>query len=868
MKAILLLFLSIVGIVAVSTAKEVNPATAKLVAQNMVQQVLNVKSSLSVQLVYTSISQINLNPIYSGSDEIPLFYVFNIENENGFVLVSGDDHAIPILGYATSGSFDYYRLPDNFKKWIEGYKNQMRFIITNNVQANEDIANQWERLETRQSLNVNKDFNAVSPLLSTIWSQSPYVNDMCPYDVNAGAANGYHAVTGCPATAMAQIMKFWNYPSHGTGFHSYNHSTYGTLSANFASTTYDWGAMPNNVSGSNNAVATLMYHCGVAVEMQYGPTSSGSYVIMDGYPMEQTCEYAYKTYFGYNASTLQGLKRENYTDSQWIQLLKTDLNAGRPIQYAGFGAGGHTFVCDGYDNNNYFHMNWGWGGYADGFYLIDALNPGSGGTGSGAGTYNNGQQAVFGIQPPSGTLNYDITLYASVSASQNPISYDQSFTVHTDIANWSSGTFNGDYCAAIFDENLNFVDYVETLTGYTLGSNQHYLNGLDFTNPGMITLLPGTYRIGIFYRLTGGDWVMVANGQYSNLISFDVYYANEIELYQEMVISGGTTLTQNQAFSVTLDIANEGSTVFNGDFDVSLYNLEGYFAETVQTLTGANLASGYFYDDIVFSTSGVSVSPGTYLMAVMHKANGGSWELTGSSYFSNPIYVTVQEQALSADLFESNNNLNESYNLPLNYSSNHASVETLGSNAHIGSDEDFYKIILATGFDYTITARIHDSYNSSNGQTYSCDMSWLYSIGNKWSDTYDDVMPGNISLINGGTVYFHVAPYFIGRKGTYLLDIDVNRVPSFGISDISTSENLSIFPNPASDFVNIELKNRANVSIICIVDLTGKQIIKINDPKFENNHLAIPISDLPIGPYMMLIQTDDEIWQHKLLKAL
>jgi len=866
MKHFLLFILLFVGIISISTAKEVKPETAKLVAQNLYQQVNKDKGSINLELVYTSKSKIISNFIKSGSNDIALYYVFNADNNNGFVIVSGDDNVIPILGYSTSGNYDNSNLPSNFRKWLEGYKNQIRYIITNNEKANDEIRSKWERLENGQPLNANKNITAVNPLLSTTWNQSPYVNDLCPYDYNYNE----RTVTGCPATAMAQIMKYWAYPINGTGFHSYNHPTYGTLSANFASESYNWASMPNDVSSSNIGVATLMYHCGVSVEMQYGVASTGgsaSYVIIDASPTpEQACEFAYTTYFGYDVSLIQGLQRDNYSDNAWTQLLKNDLDLGRPIQYAGFGAGGHTFVCDGYDSNDYFHMNWGWGGYADGYFLIDALNPGSGGTGSGAGTYNNGQQAVLGIQPPSGSITYDMSLYDNVVASPNPVWYGQSFTVHTDIANWGTNTFNGDYCAAIFNNSYNFVEYVEILSGYSLGSSQHYTSGLDFTNSGMVSVLPGSYYIGVFYRPTGCDWVMVDDGSYSNMISFNVYYSNDIELYQDMVIDCGTNISQNQAFTVTLDIFNDGSSTFTGEFDVSLYNLDGSFAETVQTLTGASLDPGYYYDDLEFVSSGVSVTPGSYLLAVLHKAGGGSWELTGSSYYSNPIYVTIQEEAMLADMYENNNIQNDAYNLSLNFSNNIASVETTGSNLHIGSDDDFYKIVLASGYNYTITARTHDSYNSGNGQTYTCDVSWLYLNGSTWSDTYDDVMPSNIIVNNGGTVYFHVAPYFIGQTGTYLLDIDVSRATA-GIEDIASSEYLSVFPNPATDILNIEVENNTRVNNLEIIDIVGKQVLQINNPTFNNKHITIPITELPYGIYMLLIQTDETIWQHKFIKS-
>lgn len=866
MKKILLFAFLIVVLVAISTAKEVKPETAKLVAQNMYQQVSKNKGSINFELVYTSKSKDISNSNKSSVSEISLFYVFNAGDENGFVIVSGDDNAIPVLGYSTKGSFDSSNLPINFRKWLDNYKNQINYIVSNNIKASEETKQKWAKLESGQLLNSNKGIMAVSPLLSVTWGQSPYVNALCPYDTDAGSSNNYHCVTGCPATAMAQIMKYWEYPTTGTGFHSYNHPDYGTLSANFGATTYDWASMPNSVNGANNAVATLMYHCGVAVEMQYGPTVSGSYVIMDGYPDEQTCEYAYQTYFGYDASSIQGLWRSNYTDNAWKQLLKNDLDAGRPIQYAGFGEGGHTFVCDGYDDNDYFHMNWGWAGFYDGFFLLDDLSPGPGGTGSGAGHYNDDQQAVLGIQPPSGSISYDITLYEDVVADPNPVWFGSSFTVHTDVANWGTNTFNGDWTAVLFDENYNFVDYIETLSGYTLTDGSHYTSGLDFSTSGMVNALPGSYYIGIFYRPTGGDWVMVGDGSYSNFIDFEVYYSNDIELYQDMIIDVGTTIEQNEAFTVTLDITNDGSSTFYGAFSVDLYNLDGSYAETVQELTGAELDAGYFYDDLEFTSSGVSVAAGTYMLALSHLEDGGSWEMSGSSYYPNPIYITVIEPAIQPDMYEDNNIENDAYILSLNFSSNNASTSTVGSNLHIGSDDDYYKINLASGYDYTITARVHDSYNSGNGNTYTSDVSWVYQAGGSWSDSYDDVMSSEITVNNGGTVYFKVSPYFVGETGTYLLDIQVSRTVT-SIEDITFNELLSVYPNPAIDNLNIKIENNTKVNSIEIVDILGKQVLLINNPSFENNNLTIPVNNLEQGTYMILIKTEEDIWKQKFVKS-
>ncbi|MBK7113736.1 MAG: C10 family peptidase [Flavobacteriales bacterium] len=171
--------------------------------------------------------------------------------------------------------------------------------------------------------------------MQTTWNQAPHYNAQCPGG----------SVTGCVATAMAQIMKFWNHPATGSGFHQFNHPQYGTLAANFGGTTYAWGSMPNNVSSANSAVATLMYHCGGGVDMQYSPEVSGAWVIQSHSPStDHNAEYALRTYFGYR-STLSGVARENYAQAQWIDLLRTELDAGRPILYDGFGDGGGTLSC-------------------------------------------------------------------------------------------------------------------------------------------------------------------------------------------------------------------------------------------------------------------------------------------------------------------------------------------------------------------------------------------------------------------------------------------------------------------------------------------------------------------------------------------
>ncbi len=490
-----------------------------------------------------------------------LYRVFNV-GDAGFVIISGDDLVMPVLGYSTEGEFPAGNTPINVAKWLEGYKAQIRGAIAAGTGPNPEVQAEWQRWEHPQTGMLQGAARSVGPLLQTTWDQPAPYNALCPGG----------SVTGCVATAMAQVMKYHNWPAQGTGFHSYNAPNYGTLSANFGATTYNWGAMPNNITGANSAVATLMYHCGVGVDMQYSPQVSGAWVIQANSPgTTNNAEFALKNYFNYS-STMQGLQRAGYSDAQWINMLKADLDASRPVIYDGFGSGGgHCFVADGYDDNNFFHFNWGWSGAYNGHFSISSLNPDGQGTGGGTGSYNSGQEAIFGIQPANGGGSgggqqvFNMGLYNYVTPSASSIYYGQAFSVSTNILNSGTNNFSGDYCAAVFDASSNFYGYVQTLTGYTLQSGYVYNNDLVFSTTGLLTMLPGTYYIGILYRPTNGEWVQVDNnGGYTNFPQIEVVNPNDIELNAALNVSPGTTLTQGGQVSVSTNIVNDGGSTFYG----------------------------------------------------------------------------------------------------------------------------------------------------------------------------------------------------------------------------------------------------------------------------------------------------------------
>lgn len=845
-------------------AKPVDLASAEKVGQGfLAQQISSGQSkigSLELDLVYA--------PAFKkfqseGFVEEPssLFYVFNAK-EGGFVIVSADDAATPILGYSDEEIFSAENLPENVAKWLEGYKDELRFIIENNLQPSEELTQLWEAYKTNSAAGIyQKTAAAVSPLLKTKWDQSPYYNALCPYD----NSYGQRTVTGCVATAMAQIMKFWNFPATGTGFHSYNHSKYGTLSANFGATSYEWGSMPNTVSSNNTAVATLMYHCGVSVDMNYGVAStggSGAYVVSSYSPITHCSEYAFKNYFGYK-STLRGVLRSNYSQSQWLSLIKAELDGGRPVLYAGFGnGGGHCFVADGYDNNDYIHFNWGWGGSYDGYFFINSLNPSGVGTGGGSGGFNSGHQAVIGVEPPagSGTVQRDLRLYSNIVVNPNPINYNNAFNVTFNVLNASTssaGNFTGDIAAAVFNSDNQFISFIETKTGISLPFNSYFTNPLMFSTTGISEMTPGSYTIGVYYKPSGStQWTAFGNGSYQNFASIQVNgnQANPMKLYTAITTSP-QIIIRNQTFTVNFDVLNTSASAFNGDISVDLHKSDGTWIRELAIKTGLSLPSNYHYTNGLTYTinGGLPDEAGSYQLFVWNRSSGGDWTTLGSGTFSNPITIQVTEAGITADIYESNNTQSQAFQLPVNFASNSASVSSTGSNCHLGSDYDFYKIVLPGGYNYTLNPRIHDSYDSGNGLTYSLDALFSYSTdGTTWSDAYDHTLPGSIAISGSRTIYFKVSPYFTGETGTYLLDIPITRNVSTGIKGQVLEANISLYPNPVNNVLTVDLNDyKEGINVIKLISSTGQEVLKLDASTYNASVFTIPIPNLTTGIYFV-----------------
>ena len=362
----------------------------------------------------------------------PAYYVIENGTNKGYTIVSADDRLPEIVGYAKQGNYTEDTLPEAYVEFITAYQKFVEEVKAGNPHALRTAA---EAKALRESASYTQP--TVAPLLGNIqWNQGDPYNRMCPeYDgVNK-------AVTGCVATAMAQVMGYWKYPSQlQADIPGYTTGTYNINVPGISKDTdgtYDWdNILPQYKSGNfnddqANAVAKLMHHCGVAVQMNYGP-SSGAFVNPE----------RLSKYFGYDKDFMVKVRRESYSMQEWNTLIDNELIAKRPVLYSGqSSSSGHQFVCDGSDGKGLYHINWGWGGYQDGYFDITILNPAKGGIGSGNAPdgYNQGSDMIIGIMPDNG--QEDIPLVTLKPIYATGISTDTKITITQDTRTSATDNF-------------------------------------------------------------------------------------------------------------------------------------------------------------------------------------------------------------------------------------------------------------------------------------------------------------------------------------------------------------------------------------------------------------------------------------------
>ena len=335
----------------------IDTSVAKRVAGHFFQNKMNAPAE--PELVYVAMG------IGTVKGQVPMLYIYNVADN--FVILSGDDRVKPVLGYSTESAFDPANIPDALQEWLEETRQQISGVMSSGTAPVPANLAQWESLY--QTAPTQNRSVVIGPLLSTQWDQNAYYNNLCPAD--SLGPNG-HVYAGCVATMMAQVIRYWQYPTTGMGSRSYYLTKYGWQNVDYSAAQYNYVIMPDKLTASTptnmvNETAKLIYHCAVSVKMQFNYNASGASL--------EDVNGALQNYFGY-ASGQYVYRDNNTTDAAWIATMKSELDLLHPIMYRGAGSqGGHAFVCDGYDSDNLFHFNWGWNGAYNGYYNVNNLNP-------------------------------------------------------------------------------------------------------------------------------------------------------------------------------------------------------------------------------------------------------------------------------------------------------------------------------------------------------------------------------------------------------------------------------------------------------------------------------------------------------------
>lgn len=571
----------------------------------------------------------------AGSTQQEPYYVFNLEG-GGYVIVSGDDRTDDILGYSLTGTFDAKSIPNNMRAFLQEYADGIQYLIDNNVQVVKD----------NRAARRAPEKTAIEPMLKTTWDQTAPYNAMCP------EANGYRTFTGCLATAMAQIMNYHQWPAATSStIPAYQTETYQIhMEAIPAGEPIAWDLMQNAYNESyqgtaaEDAVAKLMLLCGTSVEMNYGLDADGgsSSSIVDA-------EKALVNYFDYEEQTVRIINRYSYSYNDWQDLIYQELQAQRPVLYSGQSSGGgHAFVCDGYDTDDFFHINWGWSGQSDTYFRLKEVNPndqGAGGSSSADG-YSKSQQVIIGIQKNDGekvdmrrltTLNFSTAANKSYTRTSKEGNITVTFNVER--YNWTgeTATFNAGF--RIYNSNNEAVgnDISDPkMDKQTYGMNYGWKGNINLSFGA--NLEDGDYRILPVSCVTGfkkpdvyGEENYVAFHVDGN--QFTITYTSEDPVL-ELISSNVTGVKEAGApLTITLLVGNKGGAIHDDVY------IDIYYRETNATAnTKENI--GYFpvsflelakNESATIETSYIPKTAGVYTLELVdknHKKLGPNVEFT------------------------------------------------------------------------------------------------------------------------------------------------------------------------------------------------------------------------------------------------
>ena len=780
------------------------------------------------------------------------FYVFNA-GDAGFVIISADDFYRPIIGYSENGAFDVNNVPPALQDYLDGIVagRSANLSRTRNAAA-PDIAADWRMLEKTGRLVSRNGGKGTDYFVKTKWDQSYPYNCCCPADP---AGSGGHAIVGCLATSMSQLMRFWQYPEQGIGSHCYYHPDYGQICADFGNTTYDWANMPlvldNNSSQDEKiATGTLCFHCGVTIDMGYGPDGSGG--------ASAPIPGAMHNYFNYSNAIVQ-LRRDDFETETWKDMVREQFDMGWPMYYGGCDDGCHAFICDGYDDYDMFHFNLGWGGSSDGWYIIDEA------------PYTNPADAMFNFVPqtvydatPSAPTNLVVTPASDVSFDAtlswtNPTTYLDG-TPMTDIESVVIMR-NNQICHVITDgieagQQMSFVDNVPyydtykykvyvvsnghngkqimqkdvkfgptcqwrivmTTTNFQGWKGNHIaLYNMANTEVGQFTM-PSSASVTANVDVPVGrvKFVWTQSNEVIDNLSFSIYDASNNKLFE---YSGSSTGLDEGVF---LD-ANNGCG--NAGTCAAPADLDGTDDGTNIVLQwSGSLEDAYAYciyrDDVIYrmvtDNSQPFVDDNTGNLG--HCYNVSVLCENGESEMSDMICVSVGEAC------------NPARNLWFYKQSNGRPVLTWDSPENHSGLTGYYIYRKCNGDDYKHVKSVSASYN-------------------EYKETYP--------LEYGNWYYYKVVAYYkaidcrsIPAQSRYGNEYFVKMYCSPESIDENMAQNVEIFPNPAKDQLTIKAED---ITEVAVYNSIGQ---KVFSQDIDADELVINTSDFDAGIYMVRIKAD------------
>ena len=845
MKNYLMSFLALVLGWGTAFANPVDVNQAKFVGQQFVQANFEQsRQSADLTLVYTGTS----------TRGEACFYVFNV-GSNGFVMVSADDFYRPIIGYSDERNFDTNINPElNYmlNELIAGRAGKLT------GKANPDVVAEWQSVMNTGKLISRNGGREKFYLVQTRWDQNSPYNYYCP--VAAGGPGG-RAYAGCVATAMSQVMKYWDHPLQGTGSNSYQwHGQ--TLSANFGATTYDWDNMPNQIGNNSpqeqiQAVALLMYHCGIAVNMNYAYDGSGAY--------SPDVPPAIRQHFGYS-NQANYKSRDSYTYAQWAQMLKESHDMGWPVYYSGQAPdGGHAFVCDGYDDNGFFHYNWGWSGSGDDYFDFDNIE------------YNSSDGAIFNFVP---TDVYNNTPQAPTNLNVTPAPNNELSATVT----WTnpSKTLNNSNMSSI-DQIVvtrnNEIVYVESNS--TPGAS---MSIVDNTVPRFDAF---QYQVYAVYNGAHGKAVYQDNVAFGpscgwtvnvTKAAFNGWRGGHVDFFNAAGTPiGSVTVTNSSVQSIPVDVplgrfsCSWSPQTFGDSFEIG-FTIKDSSGAAVYTYSGMTdtFPEGVFYEGNNGCNNAVPAECPTNIIAIRDTDNPNaihvSWEGVSDPGYGYNVY---RDNRLYRLIPNANSFIDE--NVPMGGHCYYVCVLGMGGENGFYSNES-----CATSGECYAPRNLDFEYTSN----YKIKLKWEkpepfdglsgYYLFRKYGDdgVYERIKllganstsyTDNTTSAEGHYFYKLYACYndlgeCMSAPANWIYDenqffLHVYYSPTS--VDERNDESVSIFPNPTTDRFTV---NGENLKHVTVFNTVGQ---KVYDVECQGESVDINLSDMKSGIYLVRISTLD-----------